>query len=65
MKCPGCQFENREGVRFCENCGNKFEIECPNCKAKIPLDRKFCGDCGHQLVAEPSEDPEAQPIAVR
>jgi hypothetical protein len=50
MKCPDCQFENREGVKFCENCGNKFEIECPNCKVKIPPDRKFCGECGHNLT---------------
>jgi len=56
MKCPECQFENRAGVKFCENCGNKFEIECPNCKAKIPPDRKFCGECGHNIT-QPSEAP--------
>jgi len=49
MKCPKCQFENREGVDFCEECGAKFELECPNCKAKIPLGRKFCGKCGYAL----------------
>ena len=37
MQCPWCQFDNREGVRFCEDCGAKFEIECPTCKAAIPL----------------------------
>ena len=21
MRCPHCAFENREGVRFCEECG--------------------------------------------
>ncbi|MBW1820522.1 MAG: zinc ribbon domain-containing protein [Deltaproteobacteria bacterium] len=36
MKCPECQFENREGVKFCEECGATFELECPACKAKIP-----------------------------
>jgi class 3 adenylate cyclase/tetratricopeptide (TPR) repeat protein len=49
MKCPKCQFENREGVDFCEECGAKFELECPSCKAKIPLGRKFCGKCGYAL----------------
>ena len=49
MQCPKCQFENREGVDFCEECGTKFEIECPACKAKIPLGRKFCGKCGYAL----------------
>ena len=56
MKCPKCQFENREGVRFCEQCGAKMELECPNCGAKIPLGSKFCGECGHNLTlpSEPS-----------
>ena len=50
MQCPKCQFDNREGVKFCEDCGAKFEIECPACKADIPFGRKFCGECGHQLI---------------
>ena len=56
MKCPKCQFDNRGGVKFCEECGTKFERTCPNCRAKIPLDRKFCGECGHNLQ-EPIEIP--------
>ncbi len=54
MKCPDCQFDNREGVKFCEECGAELELKCPNCKAKIPLGRKFCGECGLKLT-EPSE----------
>lgn len=50
MQCPKCQFDNREGVKFCEDCGAKFEIECPVCKSDIPFGRKFCGECGHQLI---------------
>ena len=49
MKCPKCQFENREGVKFCEECGANFDLTCPNCSAKIPLGRKFCGECGFKL----------------
>ncbi len=49
MKCPECQFENREGVKFCEECGATFELECPACKAKIPSGRKYCGECGYKL----------------
>jgi hypothetical protein len=54
MKCPKCQFENREGVKFCEKCGVKIELVCPNCGTKLPLDRQFCGECGHNLTT-PSE----------
>jgi predicted amidophosphoribosyltransferase len=49
MKCPKCQFENREGIKFCEKCGLKMELVCPACGAKIPPDRQFCGECGHDL----------------
>ena len=50
MRCPKCQFGNREGVKFCEECGAKFELNCPACKANIPIGRKFCGECGHDLT---------------
>jgi class 3 adenylate cyclase/tetratricopeptide (TPR) repeat protein len=55
VKCPKCQFDNREGVKFCEECGAKFELECPACKANIPIGRKFCGECGHnfRISSEP------------
>jgi class 3 adenylate cyclase len=56
MKCPKCRFENREGVKFCEECGANFELRCPNCTASVPPGRKFCGECGFKLT-EPSETP--------
>ncbi|NIO05598.1 MAG: tetratricopeptide repeat protein [Proteobacteria bacterium] len=60
MRCPKCQFDNREGVKFCEKCGARMELVCPNCGAKIPLDRQFCGECGHNLSlpSEPSSPQE-------
>ena len=54
MKCPKCKFENRKGIKFCETCGFKLEIECPSCSANIPLDSIFCGECGQKLTL-PSE----------
>ncbi len=50
MRCLQCRFENREGVRFCEECGAKLEVICPACGTSIPPGRKFCGACG-QLLA--------------
>jgi class 3 adenylate cyclase/tetratricopeptide (TPR) repeat protein len=49
MKCPKCQFDNREGVKFCEECRAKLELVCPKCGADISLSRKFCGECGYDL----------------
>jgi class 3 adenylate cyclase/tetratricopeptide (TPR) repeat protein len=62
MKCPKCQSENREDVKFCEECGAKMETECPNCEAKIPLGKKFCGACGHKLESPPEKPSEAPPL---
>ena len=36
MRCPQCAFENREGVRFCEECGRGLERVCPACGAAVP-----------------------------
>ncbi len=54
MKCPKCHSENREGVKFCEECGAKMEIQCPSCGELIPMGKKFCGECGQNLTT-PSE----------
>jgi len=54
MKCPQCGSDNREGIKFCEECGEKMEMTCPECGTKITLGKKFCGECGHKLAK--SED---------
>jgi hypothetical protein len=52
IRCAPCGFENRDGVRFCEECGASLEPTCPACRAAVPPGRKFCGSCG-QALAEP------------
>jgi hypothetical protein len=52
-------------VKFCEECGAKFEFECPACKANIPLGRKFCGECGYKLKPDketPTEISETKTL---
>lgn len=65
MQCPKCQFENREGIRFCVECGAKLELTCSSCGANIPPDWKFCGECGAPLTSalKPSEQKFASPDA--
>jgi len=46
MKCPKCQFENPEGMKFCGGCGAKLEKTCPKCNSSNPPGFKFCGECG-------------------
>jgi len=54
MKCPKCQFENSEGLKFCVECGNKLETICSNCGFGNAPSFKFCGECGQDLTL-PSE----------
>jgi class 3 adenylate cyclase/tetratricopeptide (TPR) repeat protein len=58
MNCPKCGSDNREGNKFCEDCGAKLELECPACKTKISLGKKFCGECGTRLTLSTEPAPE-------
>lgn len=50
MQCPQCQFENREGRRFCAECGAPFPVACPDCGFANASGEKFCGGCGQGLT---------------
>jgi class 3 adenylate cyclase len=49
MKCPECQFDNREGAKFCGKCGHNFEVTCQECGAKNQSENNFCDECGSPL----------------
>ncbi|UCE55406.1 MAG: zinc ribbon domain-containing protein [Desulfobacterales bacterium] len=59
MKCPECQFENREGVNFCIECGNSLETHCSNCNHLNPPESKFCEECGSTLSHTSEKAPKA------
>jgi class 3 adenylate cyclase/tetratricopeptide (TPR) repeat protein len=50
MKCPKCKFENPDGLKFCNECGQKLTILCPSCQLVNQPGSKFCGECGHDLT---------------
>ena len=52
MKCFTCQSDNREGVKFCEECGTNIAIVCSGCDSRIPVCKKYCGECGQKLVQD-------------
>ena len=58
MKCPQCQFDNREGAKFCKECGVKLDLTCFQCGNILPPDSKFCDECGSQLILPTSYAPE-------
>ncbi len=50
MQCPRCQSENRDGRRFCGECGLSFASTCPSCGFLNEGSEKFCGGCGRSLT---------------
>jgi class 3 adenylate cyclase/tetratricopeptide (TPR) repeat protein len=59
MKCPKCQFENRETAKFCKECGANLEVACSECGTVYELDSKFCDECGQDL-RKPSTTPTVE-----
>ena len=60
MKCAKCQSQNREGVKFCEECGAPLGIACQSCGAELAPGKKFCGECGAKIGA-PAQPAAAAP----
>jgi class 3 adenylate cyclase len=58
MKCPECQFDSREGAKFCIDCGTKLEINCSKCNHLNPPASKFCEECGFKLSLHPEKAPQ-------
>ena len=56
MMCPKCQFENRNGAKFCKECGVNLEETCLECGTIHQLGSKFCDECGYKLDLEIETD---------
>jgi len=54
MQCPKCQHKNREGAKFCEECGTKLPSICPKCGSEVRPQARFCDECGASLIPSPS-----------
>ena len=69
MNCSSCGFQNRPGVRFCEQCGNQMPQEqttettgrfCPNCGQANAPNSNFCSSCGtkfSEILSPKAEQP--------
>ena len=54
MQCPKCQADNKEGAKFCGECGAKLSLICPQCNSENDPGNKFCNECGQNLT-QPTE----------
>jgi class 3 adenylate cyclase/tetratricopeptide (TPR) repeat protein len=51
MVCSNCGAENREGRKFCGECGRSLGLVCEACGTANEPGERFCGDCGSALTA--------------
>jgi hypothetical protein len=56
MKCPGCGFQNPDGMRFCGKCGASIGVTCARCRFENPPGFEFCGKCGAPLASTQRAD---------
>ena len=61
MQCPFCKHENPSGVKFCGECGSRFELPCAACGARNPAANKFCYECGSNLTGKPPPEKFSLP----
>ena len=65
MTCPSCGHENRDGRKFCAECGSPLAAACPSCGASNEPGEKFCGECGAALTGAAPQVTIAAPAAER
>ncbi|MFN2390264.1 MAG: adenylate/guanylate cyclase domain-containing protein [Actinomycetota bacterium] len=61
MRCPSCATDNREGRKFCAECGGPLAASCPSCGTANEPGEKFCGECGTALQAPRGDGTAAAP----
>jgi class 3 adenylate cyclase/tetratricopeptide (TPR) repeat protein len=55
MQCPRCRAENRDGLKFCEDCGARLGGTCSRCGAEITPGKRFCGSCGAPVAGQTAD----------
>src|SRR5207244_1379951 len=65
VTCPSCGAENREGRKFCAQCGTQFGQSCPSCGARNEPGERFCGECGAALTSDLPQTARAATPSLR
>src|SRR5271167_4513362 len=68
IRCAKCGSDNREGRKYCAQCGAPMPARCPHCGASFEPTEQFCGECGNPLPSwsppAPARTTEVSPIRV-
>ena len=65
MRCPRCESDNPDGMKFCIECATPLVRSCPNCHFVNPPQARYCGQCAASLggplpaAASPPHAPHA------
>jgi class 3 adenylate cyclase/tetratricopeptide (TPR) repeat protein len=57
MRCSKCGTDNREGRKFCADCGTPIVVSCLQCGASNQADERFCGECGTAIAPDAVPNP--------
>ena len=63
MRCSKCGCDNREGRKFCADCGAPLAAKCARCGAPNESGERFCGECGTALIGSKPGGSPASPQA--
>jgi class 3 adenylate cyclase/predicted ATPase len=64
MLCARCKRQNREGRRFCAQCGAELVLSCAACGFENQAEEAYCGGCGMELGATASGAAVKPPAAL-
>jgi class 3 adenylate cyclase/tetratricopeptide (TPR) repeat protein len=59
--CPACQTENKQGAKFCNECGTPLVLACPRCGASHRAGQRFCDECGLPLAGAETAPVPTEP----
>jgi class 3 adenylate cyclase/tetratricopeptide (TPR) repeat protein len=65
VDCSDCGAENRDGRRFCGDCGAHLIATCPACGALDEDGARFCGSCGVEIAPQIGQGTGAAPTPRR
>ncbi len=60
MQCMNCQYENDDGLKFCNPCGYSLSGGCVRCDFQNRSGSKFCGQCGLSLTVSNMSPPKLE-----